>query len=863
MVEKSKTKIESSLFCFWGKTSENGIHPALCHMLDVGLVAKELFAVQSEEFKQNFSKHFSDNHSDLSNLIGFFAALHDIGKISPGFQSKRKDLCRPLESLGYEFPKHTETQHGAVALCELQKILQNDFACSDETSLALSRTLAAHHGVFLSVDVELIDSGSDNWCAARAKAVEFLARSFGVKDLSALRTSALPPLFFLAGLISVADWLGSAEERFPYLNGGQQDLSAYIEDRTCRAKRAVSELRFASRQSAEKEFAELFPFHPNSCQKAMMKIVDSLEHPMLVIIESPMGSGKTEAAQAGYAIIAHRDGLLGMYYALPTQATGNAMLPRMESFLKRLGAEGGAELHLLHANADMNRDYERLKIAGVEGGKDDVSASAWFAARKRGLLASYGVGTLDQALVAALKVRHFFVRLFGLSGKLLVMDEVHAYDAFMGEEIDRLIGWLSYMQTSVFLLSATLPREKKARLIRAFHPGGCVPATEYPCVAGIDRRGLIKIEPITGLKKSYIELLPVISMAEEKIGRAIELLVERVLGGGCAACIMNTVGEAQSVYAGLKAKLDDTEIILFHSRFTLERRIEIEAEVLSRYGKGGNRPSRSVVIATQVIEQSLDVDFDFMVTDLAPVDLLLQRAGRVHRHDRSRPVGLKDRRIYVLMPDFYSAAPEFGKSGFVYEKAILFKTALLFANDGGYRPVNAAIPYGVSGLIERVYGEGAESVLPVHLVAAMDKWQEKHEGNECAETFAAAAQSLGKAETYLNDLDYLGMLANDFDDEKVVVTRLTRPSITLIVFDHDEDIAFKDSEEERAIYSRSISTDDRRAYDYFSKEEPPKEWERSPLLRYCRPLRLSDGRFDAEDFSISYDGEFGLKINRR
>ena len=326
---------------------------------------------------------------------------------------------------------------------------EEELGCPEEAALAISRALAAHHGVFPSATEALCGSGK--WAEARKSMVSFLAQTLGIETLTRICIPKTPTLMLFAGLVSVADWLASAEEYFPYLNGHPENLSRYLQDRNDRTERLIRELRFGMNQIPPKGFSDLFDFpSANPCQKATLRAIERLHHPFLLIIESPMGTGKTEAAQGAYARVAFRDGLRGMYYGLPTQATGNAMLPRMMRFLERLGLEGQTELHLLHANADLNPHYEGLRVAADGDQARDVVASSWFTARKRGLLASHGVGTIDQALLAVLKVRHFFVRLFGLAGKLVVLDEVHAYDAYMVEEIYRLIGWLPTVRPPSF-----------------------------------------------------------------------------------------------------------------------------------------------------------------------------------------------------------------------------------------------------------------------------------------------------------------------------------------------------------------------------------------------------------------------------
>ena len=848
---------------FWGKSEKEYRHPAICHMLDVGLVAREILSTLPSSILQILAEELGTGIEDLSAYVAFFSSSHDIGKVSPGFQNKRPDLCKPLQDDGYVFSSQDETRHGVVCLETLPELLE-EFGCDFDVACSFSAVLAAHHGVF--VESVITECGSGKWSEARRATLAVLAGQFGITDLSGLKSPSVPALLFLAGLVSVADWIGSATEHFPYAEDPVPDMARYVEDRTRRAGETVRKLRFELAEQTERTFHELFSFDaPNPCQAATLEAVDALRHPMLIVVESPMGSGKTEAAQAAYARIAHRDRLRGMYCALPTQATGNAMLPRMEGFIGKLGLGGGAELHLLHANRDMNESYKRLRISAVEeedGTDRGVTASSWFTARKRGLLAPFGVGTIDQALLSVLTVKHFFVRLFGLAGKMVVLDEVHAYDAYTTEIIFRLVGWLRHSQTSVVLLSATLPHALREKFLAAFGPGALPPSgVSYPCVTGVDAWGGAVARPIGGMAEDEIVLERVIVRADEKNGRIVAILKENLAQGGCAACIMNTVGEAQELYERVRAEFPDMDTILFHSRFTLEQKIKLEEAVLSRYGKNatnGNRPRMGIVVATQVLEQSLDVDFDLMVSDAAPVDLLLQRAGRLHRHERERPAPLKKRMLHVLMPDLAAGVPDFGGSGYVYERIILLKTCLLF--DGAR--VRVLAPHGLSPLIESVYGREGGVKIPELLVKIAEKWAADCSGKESAETYCAKKCALKTAVACRDDPGYLGRLQNHFadNDGMKVAARLMRPSVTLVVLDGETVSEPNDAEAERRLYKRIVSTDRPEVVDYFLKMDPPKAWRTWPLIRDSRPLPASG--VNAGRLRVTYDRELGLRITQ-
>lgn len=847
-----------SLYLHWGKAEKDksNWHPAICHMLDVGVVAQALAAIQPLRLRSRILSMFG---GDAANGLAFFAALHDIGKISPGFQGKRLDLCEPLMRLGFNFSKYAEANHGRVAASCLPQILQEDFGCPETTASLFSQLLAAHHGVFVG-SAEVI-AGAGDWDANRRYIARQLADLFNIKSLENIPLPSTADALIFAGLLTMADWIGSSEYHFPYISSIPHDIRAYMADRKFRAEATIRNLRLDSYLVDDISFTDLFPFPPNPCQEAVLKVVNKLQHPMLIVVESPTGTGKTEAAQAAFSSIAFRSGLRGMYYALPTQATSNAMFPRMRMFLEKTNMAGQAELHLLHANADLNPDYEGLRLSSIEDSNGSVVASSWFTARKRGILASYGLGTIDQALLAILRIRHFPLRLFGLSGKTLILDEVHAYDAYMTEEIFRLIGWLAHCESSVILLSATLPRSRRRKLLEAFSSENIARTdTTYPCVIGIDASGHVVWEEIADLPKSHIGLAPVIVSQTEKAINILRILQERLAEGGCAACILNTVSEAQTVYEAVKNGIDGIDVVLFHSRYTIERRLEIEEQVVSRYGKGVG-PRKGIVIATQVIEQSLDVDFDLMISDLAPIDLLLQRTGRLHRHSNPRPRLLEDRVLYVLIPDILAGPPDFGGSKYVYFPDILSKTALLFKGQNGYQSLRIKLPYEVSDKIEAVYGN-EDPLAEKHLQDVLNKWVEERVGKELANMFAARQVSLVDGHSCQHDPHYLERLTNNEDDEQMISSRLARQNVTLVIVEEGHTLTATSKEEARRLFGKSLTTDNVHLVRHFRSQPPPREWMDIPLLRHCRPLVMIDGKALIGQRVVSYDPCLGLRIVR-
>ncbi|MCL4465046.1 MAG: CRISPR-associated helicase Cas3', partial [Chloroflexi bacterium] len=433
-----------------------------------------------------------------------------------------------------------------------------------------------------------------------------------------------------------------------------------------------------SPSSESRDFSSLFPNieSPYPVQREVEVLADRLDGPALVVVEAPMGEGKTEAAvfledRWGAAL-----GQRGCYFALPTQATSDQMYGRVLEFMKKRYPADLVNLQLLHGHASLSAlfqellrrgEQQRTLAAGLEprgiagesgydGAPAGVVAGEWFTYRKRGLLAPFGVGTIDQALLAALQTRHVFVRLFGLAHKTVILDEVHAYDAYMTALLERLLEWLGALGSSVVLLSATLPDGRRLRLVEAYARGAgyCFDEGEmrahYPRVSWVSRAGCGARQvgvSTRSTRKLGLEWVDGALPAESEPFALGERLRAELENGGCAAVICNTVARAQQVYLALKTYFPETAddgqpvLDLLHARYLYEDRSKRERRTLIRFGKpdgevemeDGNvrkvrRPNRAVLVSTQIIEQSLDLDFDLMVTDLAPVDLLLQRSGR-------------------------------------------------------------------------------------------------------------------------------------------------------------------------------------------------------------------------------------------
>jgi CRISPR-associated endonuclease/helicase Cas3 len=499
--------------------------------------------------------------------------------------------------------------------------------------------------------------------------------------------------------------------------------------------------------------------------------------------------------------------------------------------------------------------------------QESVSSSAWFSQRKRPLLSPYGVGTIDQALFGTLNVKHHFVRLWGLANRVVVLDEIHAYDTYTSGLIEALLHWLKAMNCSVVLMSATLPAGRRAAFLQAWGADDR-PDIPYPRVL------MACGQETTGESVRCRPLAPItVSGIAEDLAALADAAVAGLAGGGCGVVILNTVQRAQNLYTRLKSRVeDDTELLLFHARYPADERGQRERAVLTRFGRGPevNRPARALLIATQVVEQSLDLDFDFMISDLAPVDLLLQRAGRLHRHERSRLAAHTEPRLIVA--GFLSdRLPELKETawGFVYDAYVLYRTWAI----AGREPI-WHLPADIDRLVQAVYGNAPlpedlpQNVLDRIEVDAYGESRGLHQSQELLARNAAI-----DAEAAPQDA-YLGKAPGNEEGAGwgiPAVTRLGEDSITVVPVMVTEEgwRLFADSTPfspqtvpddalAQRIYRRQVRLARKDIVIALSSQPGPAAFEGHPLLKNLKALPLREGVADFERLRVRLDPELGI-----
>ena len=545
----------------------------------------------------------------------------------------------------------------------------------------------------------------------------------------------------LTGLLIMADWIASNTEYFPLIP--VEELGS-MEDYPARVDRAWEKLALPFPWEAQpgiadpQEFAVRFGFAPNAVQRVVLDAVSAAAEPGILILEAQMGVGKTEAALAAVEIMASRFSLGGVFFGLPTQATANGIFRRLLHWADTQSEEVPQAIQLAHGMAELNENYLRLQGGRVQLEEDapeehQVQVHQWFRGSKQALLANFVIGTVDQLLMAALCQKHVMLRHLGLAGKVVIVDECHAYDAYMNRYLDRALEWLGWYKVPVILLSATLPARRRAELIEAYQqkrrPGPDAPwktSCGYPLLTWTDGA---QVQQKTIPLDTAARNVQTVRLTTEELP---DFLSQKMQAGGCAGVIVNTVRKAQEVAQRLRQVLPEKEVQVFHAQFLMPDRAAREQELMRRIGKRSTAAERDglIVVGTQVLEQSLDVDFDVMVTELCPMDLLLQRIGRLQRHpNRSRPQPLQTAVCAVLD----TGTEEFDRgSEAVYGQWLLWRTRACL-------PESICLPEDISPLVQKVYGWEQADALPE---------TERSEGMCKAYEFAQA-QRKERAQVYL------------------------------------------------------------------------------------------------------------------
>lgn len=909
----------------WAKSGDERAHLSLPqHLIDAACVAQWLWDNWvCGALKATVARLWCLNESEVRALYTFYAGTHDVGKATVTFQRQRPDaewLLSPLEQaeLSLDWPRgecsNVSFPHGTASALLLRKWLEKQGICKFLRAV-LSAVPDAHHG-FTSDPVTLKqreDGIKDRETQFDAIALQLLDGMAEITTITPVlerlqdigEAPAAPALQLMTGLVVMADWIASNEDAFPY-----EPVLPQVE----RVSRAMDYIQLPAPwqpQDIPDDLPELFrktfawgaDFTLRPVQRAAVETAMDASGPTLMIIEAPTGEGKTEAGLAAAHVLGEKFGSQGVFLATPTMATANGLFERATQWAQH-SSRGGqvASMFLAHSKNQLSKPYRELRYSGIgidqpgdgdtAGSEGTVVATQWLSGRKTGVLSDFVVGTVDQVLMMALQARHSMLRHVAVAGKIVIIDEVHAYDAYMSQYLYRTLEWLARYGTSVILMSATLPPAQRLRLARAYNSQiprdnqvdeGVLDTPAYPLVSVVNAAGIQSIEVAPRSTDAEIRTNFLGDSLPELTSKLQELLDE----GGIALVICNTVARAQDAYRALAAGFPG-EVELHHAAFIASQRSEKEDLLREKLGpksrRGQGRPQRLIVVATQVAEQSLDIDADVLITDIAPIDLIIQRIGRVHRHIRpreDRPACLREPQLFIRGVNRDAEVPDFdGGAQAIYGEKLLLATM-------AYIPRVFRRPDDVAPLVRKVYADNPE--IPD---AWTEAWQKACEdatakcqnAERRADSYRfpspAEAQDLGCLfkKTYNNSagigVEERGLAQVRDADFTVEVVALQTTEYGYTPFGADIEILAGQAPsfaQARVLAGNTVRLPARMTCgnkDFEDiigalEKQTPAEWEESSLLKGQLALRFdSAGRASLGRFSLIYTSELGLIVTK-
>jgi len=922
--------------CFWAKKSRSKDNmlfwlPLTQHSLDTMNVADRLWELWLSDGQKRLiadslvlseSYEPQDAFIAAKNLLKFLSAVHDLGKATPIFQTKehildshdlRNRLLEKLEQAGFadilnlRLANYKEPLHAKAS-----EVLLSSFGVED----AIASIAGAHHG-------EPLDESPDEYELLAYETAYFQSKhELQVKEKwhksqkwlfdSALKMTGfaapeeLPSIsnqqamVLLNGLLIMADWIASNENYFPLISIEDDGKEINQEDRF--EKGWIKWFKNSLWQPVASDnyiklYEDRFTFdEPKDLQIKLAEIIGASENPSIFIVEAPMGVGKTEAALAGAELLAAKTKRSGIFFGLPTQATSDGIFMRIHDWVEQLekADNESKSLRLLHGKAALNKDFASLAKGIDLDGESGVFVNEWFSGRKTAILDDFVVGTVDHFLLAALKQKHLALRHIGLTKKVVIIDEVHAYDAYMGEYLYRAVEWMASYKVPVIILSATLPADKRVALIETYAKGrglktlklqaekGWKTNRAYPLITSLDGNSVKQ----THIEMPFDKEIKVVRIEnknpeDDNLDEIHQILQEKLSEGGVAGIIVNTVKRAQEIAKYLSSEFGDEAVELFHSAFIATHRIDKEKELMLSIGKEAKRPAKKIIVGTQVLEQSLDIDFDLLLTDLAPMDLLLQRIGRLHRHKNvARPEKLKNPCLYVMGTsdtfDFHEGSSR------IYGKYLLIKTQYYLSD-------SIKLPEDISELVQKVYSEEEN---PEFFSGELeDEYKEEKKENRYkiykkqkkAESFILEEISTEKYESlhgWLSDVregaSYEKEMAQVRDTEETIeVIAVQKCGDGYAFFGNKKDLSKKidDFETAKKLATQTLRLPsvltpsyaiDRTIEDLEDENRLNlKEWQDQPWLKGSLGLMFNvDGCCELNGWNLHYSAKYGLEYKK-
>ncbi|MCI8400527.1 MAG: CRISPR-associated helicase Cas3' [Lachnospiraceae bacterium] len=685
--------------------TENKWLPLWMHAADTAGVMSELVHLRYSSLSEQCAMSFKD----FKQTAILLAYLHDIGKITPLFQSQILKALPARRSVFEHYGIHNILENF------INKEKSHHTKCGEAILLELgfpkgfSSVVGAHHGMPAEALLHHIENYPNHffgmpadrklWKGLYEEWVRVSLKLAGFEDPSEVPILSKGSEILMSGLLIMSDWLASNPENFELLD--EDVILSEDEYPPNRCQIAFEKLRLPESWESYQErigdgdFQKCFGFSMNPMQAETIHTAERCREPGLFILEAPMGTGKTEAALAVAEILAAKCHKTGLFFGLPTQATANSIFERVVKWAQLQSQDMVHGINLAHGNAEFQPAFLKLKKDSIPqtdiDGESGLVVNSFFSGGKVSLLTDFVVATVDRLLMSALRKKHVMLLHLGLSQKVVIVDECHAYDVYMNQYLDTALAWLHEYHVPVILLSATLPSDRRKQLTEAYindrKKAFELPETDYPRLTYTDGD---QVFTKTMPWKSATRMVTVICGDENM---ALEKMRDAVRSGACVGVICNTVVRAQH-FARQARNVDGAKVILYHAQYIIPDRMKRENILIEAVGKDSDAKIREgvVVVGTQVLEQSLDIDFDILITDLCPMDLLLQRIGRLGRHIRTdRPLGYETAECIVLGTEELDSS-----SKRIYTEWLLLRTRKLL-------PSHITIPDDIDPLVYETY----------------------------------------------------------------------------------------------------------------------------------------------------------------
>lgn len=763
----------------------------LTHMIDSGCVAIEL--LKTNTFKSTFDYLYNKiNYKGKSienflSLIGFWVSLHDIGKCDIKFQC----LMPTKDKFGLGFgetriPELLEDQNFRHEIygSERVKKLLDDCNFNNELSVVIymhhQKPNAKHHPEMQYKSWSDFKRKQELW---QEDIIHELKKTFygsgDIKCVDIIHKSAWWTVF--SGLLILSDWLASSEDYIPAMNLEYKEASLKMaRDIIC--KYALSTENEIPDYTS---FEECFCISKRNMRNIQLVCEEKIPYnSKLVIIEAPTGEGKTEAALYSAYKMCIEQNKVGIYVALPTAATSNQMYGRVKDSLKSKG-----NIKLIHSNAWLQEENAFFESRSEEAAK-------WMSSTKRAILCQNAVGTVDQILKSVMRVKHSMLKILGLDNKVIIIDEVHAYDSYMKSIIIKMLTWLKELEVPVIMLSATLPEAIKKDYLKVYTNKVKTLNHGYPLITYVNN-DIHEIE-CDASRNDQIKIVQSNVLGDYKVYS--EFILEKAKEDGYVCCICNTVKAAQQTYDFIKRNLPKgVNLFLLHSKFNLEDRNKIEDKLNALFSKKGikDRPKSCILVSTQIVEQSLDFDFDYIFTEIAPIDLLLQRFGRIKRFNklvkRSECFSSEIKEATIFVPE----NTDFGALSYVYYTFLLEKTLELLNKKEILK-----LPEDSRYLVDYVYDQALDKE---HLKS----WSGMYTNEKLKELYASSSllPDPDENELYLVNSN---RPVDDFckrDDDSYSVTRLSDESVRIVFVENKAELenGASDFNKAKELYMKSIA----------------------------------------------------------